>query len=319
MNFSILGLVLLFALSKNEMEITIRQGETLSEIATELHSEGVISSVFWFKTWTQFTRNDRNIKAGYYIFKKPTAIREVLRVLVAGKTSDVKVTIPEGATLKDIAWLFWKRGDIDKEKFLQLAQDTSYIKSLGIYSSSLEGFLFPETYFIPFEEDPGKIVSRMVSCLFDVFTEEFRKRAKENGFTLEEAVIMASMIEKEAMVDSEKPIISGVYHNRLKSNRALQSCATIQYILPKRKPKLTNADLNMESPYNTYLHTGLPPGAICSPGASSIRAALWPAETKYYYFVARGDGTHIFSKTAKEHAIAKKRVREMQSRVESKS
>jgi UPF0755 protein len=154
----------------------------------------------------------------------------------------------------------------------------------------------------------------MIKEFSKVFTPRLKERAKEIGFTLEEVVILASLIEKEAVYEYEKPIISGVYHNRLKKGLLLQCDATIQYILPRRKPNLTYKDLKIQSKYNTYLYKGLPPTPIASPGKSSIIAALWPQPTDYMYFVATGDGRHIFSKTLSQHNLEKQRVKWQRSK-----
>jgi UPF0755 protein len=192
---------------------------------------------------------------------------------------------------------------------MEFVHNSAYIESLGINAPSLEGYLFPESYLITYGADSRDIVEMMVAHFFDVFTQDMKERAEELGFTMEEAVTLASLIEKEAACEHEKPIISGVYHNRLKKGLLLQCDATIQYILPKRKPRLFYSDLQIDSPYNTYIYKGLPPTPIASPGRSSIIAALWPASTDYLYFVARGDTTHIFSRTLEEHNEAKRRVK----------
>lgn len=322
-------LLVCLLLATSETDIIIKKGETLTQVAQKLEEKGIIRSAFRFKLWAKITGNTKNIKAGGYVFSKPTAIREILVSLVEGKTSEIPVTIPEGATLKEIAWLFWKHGGVDKKKFLSLASDTQYIKTLNIGTGkmpvllinarTLEGFLFPATYFITYAAEPQEIIERMVKKLFCIFTNKLEKECEEResialDWSPEKIVIFASLIEKEAVVDSEKPIISSVYHNRLRINMALQCDATIQYILPKHKNRLTYEDLKIKSLYNTYLCPGLPPGPICSPGESSLKAALFPESTKYLYFVAKGDGTHIFSKTHKEHIKAKKMVRLMRNK-----
>ncbi len=312
-------LLVCLLLATSETDIIIKKGETLTEVAQKLEEKGIIRSAFRFKLWAKITGNTKNIKAGGYVFSGPTGIREVLMVLIEGKTSEISVTIPEGAILKEIAWLFWKHGGIDKERFLSLASDTQYIKTLNINAKTLEGFLFPATYFITYAAEPQEIIERMVKKFFCIFTNKLEKECEEResialGWSPEKIVIFASLIEKEAVVDSEKPIISSVYHNRLRINMALQCDATIQYILPKHKNRLTYEDLKIKSLYNTYLYPGLPLGPICSPGESSLKAALFPESTKYLYFVAKGDGTHIFSRTHKEHINAKRKVRIMRQK-----
>lgn len=302
-------LLILCIIVNAQVSVKIKRGESLSQIANKLYSEGVIEHPFWFKVWSKLTGNERKIKAGYYIFNKPSSIRSVSKILTLGKSIEVKVTIPEGATLKEIVDILFKECDVDKDKFLRLSQDSEYVKGFGIKSSSLEGYLFPETYLISYGADPEEIIPRMVKEFFHTFTPEFKSRANRLGFSMEEVVILASLIEKESGVEYEKPIISGVYHRRLQKGLPLQCDATIQYILPKHKPRLTYADLKIPSEYNTYLNRGLPPTPIGSPGKSSIEAALWPKKTDYLYFVARGDGTHIFSRTLTQHNLEKFKVK----------
>lgn len=291
--------------------IKIKRGETLSQVADKLYSEGVIGHPFWFKIWAKLTRNERKIRSGYYVFDKPTPIRKALRTLMLGRSAEIKITIPEGTTIREIADILHEECDIDKERFLQLTHDGEYVRKFGINANSLEGYLFPESYLIPYEEVPEEIIPRMVNQFFCVFTDEFRSRAEELGFTMEEIITLASLVEKEAAVEHEKPIISGIYLKRLKKGLLLQCDATIQYILPKRKPRLTYADLKIPSEYNTYLNKGLPPTPIASPGKSSIVAALWPKKTDYLYFVARGDGTHTFSKSLDKHNKEKMKVKKL--------
>lgn len=299
---------------QSQTEIKIRRGESLTHITNKLYEKRIIKHPFWFKFLAKITGKERKIKAGYYIFEKPVSNWAVLKKLVEGSSIDIKVTIPEGSTICEIAEILKEKIDLDVDKFLSLTKDTLYIKKLRdngfeINSNTLEGYLFPDTYLIPYGEEASEIIFRMVSKFFEIFTDEFKNRAKEINMSINEVVILASLIEKEAVYEDEKPIISDVYHKRLKKNIPLQCDATIQYILPKRKPNLTYSDLKKDSPYNTYLYKGLPPTAIGSPGKSSILAALYPQKTPYWYFVARGDGHHIFSETLKKHNLEKYRVK----------
>ncbi len=294
-----------------EIEIKIEKGESVTQITEKLYKKGIIEHPFWFKTWAKITGNERKIKAGYYRFTQPSSIKEALKKLVNGESIEFPITIPEGATLKEIAELFSRQCGMDKEKFLQLVQDSVYVRSLGIQENSLEGYLFPDTYLVSYEVEPNEIVQRMVDHFFQVFEQKFKDRARKIGLTIEEVMVLASLVEKEAIYDKEKPIIAGVYHNRIKGKGLLQCDATIQYILPERKPYLTYKDLKVDSKYNTYIYKGLPPGPIGSPGKSAIVAALWPENTRCWYFVAQGDGTHIFSETLKEHNRAKSNVKKL--------
>jgi UPF0755 protein len=292
----------------NPVYVTIEKGETLSSITNKLKEEKITKHPFLFKTWVKLTRNERKLKAGRYAFEKPSSIREIVRILVRGR-SFLPVTIPEGAKLREIAWLFSKKGHMDKDRFMELAFDTLFIKRLGIDENNLEGYLFPDTYFIYDSIPANEVIRMMVKRFFELWSDTLRERAEEMKFSMHEIITLASIVQAEARVKSEMPIIASVYYNRLKAERLLQCDATIQYILKKHKKRILYSDLRIDSPYNTYMYPGLPPGPICSPGEDAIKATLYPETTNYYYFVARGDGTHIFSKTAKEHERARMMVR----------
>ncbi len=299
---------MMFVLSLILVVIKIESGEPFSVTLDKLYNAGVIRHKTWTKFWAILTGADRRIKAGRYKLRENMGTFELLRILTKGQ--NLLVTIPEGVTLREIAHILKREAGVDSLLFMELAKDTIFIRQLGIKEAkTLEGFLFPDTYCLYWGIAPEKVIKLMVKRFFEIFTDSLQKRAREIGFSLYQAVIFASLVQAEAKVTEEMPIISSVYHNRLKKNLPLQCDPTIQYILPKRKPNLTYKDLKINSPYNTYIHRGLPPGPICSPGKDAIIAALYPAETDYLYFVAKGDGTHIFSKTHKEHLRAKRWVR----------
>ncbi len=171
----------------------------------------------------------------------------------------------------------------------------------------MEGYLFPETYFIDYDASPEEIVDMMVDQFNKVFTQTMEERGKKFKFTKRDTIILASIIEKEAVKDEERPLISAVFHNRLKKRWYLESCATVQYALGEHKEKLTYEDVKVNSPYNTYIHFGLPPGPICNPGLAAIEAALYPADTDLMFFVSEGEGTHRFSKYYKKHLEVQKK------------
>jgi UPF0755 protein len=294
----------------NEAGVKISKGESVSEMASKLHSAEIIGSKFWFRVYAKITQADRKIKAGYYVLRKPSSIREVLKKMILGETSDIKVTIPEGFTLKEIGDLLSEKVGVDTGEFFSLAYDTAYIHKFKINASSLEGYLFPETYLIPYGASAKEIIPRFVNEFFSVFTDSLQKRATKMSFSPEKIVTLASLVEKETSCDSEKPVISGVYYKRLKKGMLLQCDPTVQYVLTSHKTDLSYKDLKVDSKYNTYLYKGLPPGPICSPGKKSIYAALWPQDTPYLYFVSQGK-THIFSKNNKEHNIAKEKAKEI--------
>jgi len=185
---------------------------------------------------------------------------------------------------------------------------------MGVNAPTLEGYLFPNTYNLYWGMKEEEIAKLMVDELFMIITPDLRARAKEIGLSLHQALTLASLIEKETGAAQERPLISAVFHRRLKMGMPLQCDPTVVYILSPLNRPLTKSDLKVKSPCNTYLHPGLPPGPICNPGLASIKAALWPAQTDYLYFIAQGDGSHIFSRTNREHINARRRVRYLQGK-----
>jgi UPF0755 protein len=199
-----------------------------------------------------------------------------------------------------------RRIGIDSSDFMQVVHDTAFIRKMGLETVSLEGYLFPETYNFYIGMNPYDLAQRMVHQFQQIFTGEMKAQAAKLGFSLNQIVILSSIIQGEIVYDSEAPIVSGVYHNRLKRGMKLQADPTIQYLLPDGPRRLSLNDLKIESYYNTYLHLGLPPGAVNNPGLIALKAALYPAKVPYLYFVARGDGYHNFNVSADEHLAAKK-------------
>ncbi|MHB9029508.1 MAG: endolytic transglycosylase MltG, partial [Candidatus Latescibacterota bacterium] len=219
---------------------------------------------------------------------------------------DIRITVPEGYNIREIASILQKKAGVDSSSFVMFAMNTPIAESLGVDKETQEGYLYPETYFIAERSRSLDVIRRMTAQFQEVFVDSLRTRAKTIGLTVNEVVTLASLIETEAANAGERPTVSQVFHLRLKLGYPLQANPTIQYILGEKRRVLAE-DLDIESPYNTYLHKGLPPGPIASPGIASIRAALYPAATKYLYFVSDGDGSHIFSETLDEHnsAVAK--------------
>ena len=277
--------------------IVLPEGASSRQIAHILKSRNVISSPAAFLAVAAVSGRLSRLKSGVYSLSPRSSVVTVLMAVSEGKKRLGRVTIPEGFTAAQIADLLAEKKVVDRERFLSLARERH-----------LEGFLFPQTYFF----EPGiretNVVERMQHEFRHVFTPAMTERAATMGMSEREIVIMASIIEKEAVKPEERSLIAGVFYNRLRRGQYLGSCATVQYVLRHRKARLSLDDVKVVSPYNTYRHRGLPPGPICNPGKDSIVAALYPAETEDLYFVADGTGTHFFSRSFKQHLRNKQKA-----------
>ena len=295
--FTLTIILFLPGYSSTQKEIIISPGMGAKAVANLLFKNGLISHPYLFRIALRLYGKDRNIKAGKYILRDDMSLYEIIDTLVKGKGVLEEVTIPEGLTSSQIADIFYKKGIIkDPERFLEI------VKKKG-----LEGYLFPDTYYVPMNYDEEKLIDMMTKRFWQKVPEDFREKAKALGLSEKEVIILASLVEKEAKYPEDRPKIASVFLNRLKKGMKLESCATIQYILGTPKPNLTYEDLKIPSPYNTYLHKGLPPGPICNPGEAAILSVLNPAKTDYLYFVVGKDGKHLFAKTYKEHLKNKKK------------
>jgi UPF0755 protein len=284
------------------VEVRVRAGMSLAELTDSLLAHGVIRNRYRFRTLARFRSYEQRVVPGRYHLRQGTDEARVLKLLSREAPAFLLVTIPEGLTARQVAGLLEEAGVCSAESFLRACTDTLLLGELGIPCTTAEGFLFPETYQFGTAEQPASMVRRMVRQCFAVLGD---LPAAE----LVPTVTLASIIEKEARVPDEFPRIAGVFVNRLKRRLPLQSCATVQYALPERKEVLALEDTRYPSPYNTYLHHGLPPGPICNPGRRALQSARNPERHDYIFFVARGDGSHIFSRTAAEHDAACARVR----------
>jgi UPF0755 protein len=290
--------------------LKIEEGDNLDTISKKLKEEKVIQDRLGFKLLVIWKDKSRSLSYGWYKFKVYENPREVLKSLLQGKRLTVKIVIPEGLKINETLNAFrrHKDTDINIAKLDSLTRDTNFIVKLGINAPTLEGYLFPDTYIFYKGEKAENIIKKMVSSLQTILKPSENLEIKSMEFDAHEIIIIASMIEREAMTDREKPIIASVIYNRLKKKMPLQIDATVLYALGTHKKRVTYKDLRVKSPYNTYRNTGLPPGPIASPGYQSIISALHPAKTDYLYYVATGRGDHIFSETYKEHMKAKKKV-----------
>jgi UPF0755 protein len=291
--------------------IKIEEGDNLNIISRKLKEARIIQDRLGFKLMVVVFKKSTCLSYGWYKFNKYEDPREILKSLIKGRRLTVKVAIQEGLKVNETIYAFrrHKEADIDIPKLKTLIEDTNFIKKLGINQPTMEGYLFPDTYIFYKGEKPENIIKKMVSKLFEVIKPSQRFKIKSMEFSAHEILTIASMVEREAMVDREKPIIASVIYNRLEKNMPLQIDATVIYALGMHKTRVMYKDLRVKSPYNTYRNRGLPPGPIASPGFQSIMAALHPSRTNYLYYVATGKGDHIFSETYKEHVKAKKKVK----------
>ena len=287
-----------------EKLITIPSRQPFKSTADTLYRSGVITSPNYFYLYARGYGYARRIRAGEYLLSAAMTPRQILEILVSGKIFLHKVTIPEGYNLKDIAAAFDAAGLVSDEMFLLSAKDPRLCRGWNIEAESAEGYLFPDTYSFPKDVSVEKILSTMIQRFHQVFTPELAQQAEKEGLSIHQAVTLASIIEKETGADSERALVSSVFHNRLKRNMRLESDPTVIYGMDHFNGNITRRDLTTPTPYNTYTRHGLPPGPIASPGAKSLLAAVSPAHSDYLYFVSRKDKTHQFSRTWEEHLQA---------------
>ena len=290
--------------------VNIPQGSGLKALADALYEKGVVDHPRLFALAAKLKGSAGSLKAGEYSLSPAMSYEAILTALVRGRVLMHKVVVPEGFTMEQIAERLSTAGLADPERFLAACRDTDLIAHLGIKANSLEGYLYPDTYRFR----RGLSESRLASAMARRFLAEWEKLkplAAKNGFDRNRAVTLASIIEKEVMKGSERPLVSAVYHNRLKKGMRLQADPTVIYGIKDFDGNLTKDDLKTDTAYNTYTRIGLPPGPICSPGAASLAAALSPAKVGYLYFVAKGDGTHRFSTTYREHSRAVRKYQKL--------
>jgi len=286
------------------VEVVIPPGASSGTVSSILVKKGIIKNPVAFRMYVVLSGKDRQLKSGYYSLSPGLSLPEVVDILVAGKVQDIEFTVPEGYTIKQIARLLQQKGILEEDEFLQAVQKDysfDFLKSIPRDEYYLEGFLYPDTYRISRETSPRDIVLMMLKRFEQVYNDIYIENEITKKYSTREIVVLASMVEREAKVDEERPVIAGVFLNRLRRGMRLESCATIEYLLPEPKPVLTHEDLQIDSPYNTYRTSGLPPGPIANPGRASLEAVINPAETNYLYFVAKPDGTHYFSSSLAEH------------------
>lgn len=281
--------------------VDFAKGSSLKKLAGELEQEGLIGSATLFTLYAKISGIAGKVQAGAYQFSDALTPLEILDKLATGDVFEKRFALPEGYSIFQIAEMLDSRGFFKKEPFLKECRNPRLLKELGIPAASVEGYLYPSTYNLLKIETPASLIREMTGQFSKVYAEKFAAIEKESRLSRLQIITLASMVEKEAVVSEEMPLISSVFHNRLKIGMPLQSDPTAVYGLRAFGGKVSAHDVRRDTPYNTYLLKGLPPGPIGNPSAVAIEAALRPTATGYYYFVARNDGTHHFSRTLDEH------------------
>ena len=292
--------------------VDVRPGDSTRAIAERLEAAGVVREAWTFRFAAWRSGHERALQAGEYFFEEPVSPVAALAKIAAGRVHLKPITFPEGLTLPEMGAIVERWGLASEAEFAAAARRVGLVADLDAEAADLEGYLFPETYSLPRTATVDDLVAAMVARFRVVFDDELRARATERGLTTRETVTLASIIQRESGNDAEFPLVSAVFNNRLRIGMPLQSDPTTIFALERAgryDGNLTRANLRFDSPYNTYVYRGLPPGPIAAPGAGVLRAALAPADVSYLYFVSRNDGTHAFADTLREH---NRNVREFQ-------
>ncbi len=290
---------------EGEVKIHIRSGSSGRQIGHVLEEAGVINSVEAFRWAIWFRQAEQDLRSGTLRLESPISRWELVDELRSKAPLLHTVQLREG-------WPSWKilprladEMELPLEQFEQLFEEPEFIRELGLEADTLEGYLFPDTYRLAVDKEPEAVLERLAGRFKEIARiQKLEERASELGLSLHEAVTIASIIEREARLDEERKKISAVFHNRLEDNMRLQADPTVLYALGDFNTNLTYAQLRLDSPYNTYQNRGLPPGPICNPGLASLIAAVEPADSEAKYFVARGDGSHVFSENYQDHLEA---------------
>lgn len=277
----------------------VKKGSGLREIAAQLEERGLIRGNNLFMLWAYARGGARDIKAGEYSLDQSMAPVKILHMLTSGVVKTYSFTIPEGLSAEEIADLLQKRNLVNKRDFIYLIRDKALVASYHVDGKSLEGYLFPDTYVISRDIGARGLIDLMVNRFWEVFNSLVG--GQEPTMPVKDIVILASIVEKETGQVKERPVIASVFLNRLKKRMRLESDPTVIYGLEGFDGDLKRKDLRAPSPYNTYLHRGLPPGPIANPGREALKAVINPVETDYLYFVSKNDGSHHFSSTLHEH------------------
>ncbi len=293
------------------VHVQVPRGTSAAGLGKILAGKGIIRSAFGFRLLARMSGKTSALKPGAYSLSPGMTPSAILEMIAKGDVSARWVTIPEGFTVQQIGDRLQAEGLADSEKFTDLAMNhgASFHTSFSHPNSSLEGYLFPDTYLIPKGSSEEAIIQEMLKGFESKVTIPFSSELAASGWTLHDVVTLASLIEREARVSKDRPLVSSVLRNRLAKGMRLECDATVLYALGGHKDRVFYRDLEVDSPYNTYRNAGLPPGPIANPGAACIRSALEPARTSYYFYVARRDGSHIFTRNMADHERARATVR----------
>lgn len=303
------------ALSSNPQEVRISKGMNLQDIAELLDRQELIRDQRSFIIATKLMGRDKSLKAGRFLLQDVRNYYDLIVNLSNSQVHTVQVTIPEGYQARQIAQLLYQSLNIDPAEFMRYLDHKPIMKKHAVESPTLEGYLFPDTYEFSDGITPLEIIEKMVDHFFQMIDDSLRNLIEQSGRSLHAVLTMASIVEGECMIDAERPIVASIYMNRLKKRMRLESDPTIQYIIPDGPRRLLKADLEIDSPYNTYRHWGLPPGPINNPGLKSILAAIRPEQTNYLYMVAVGDGSHTFTHDYYQFLRAKRNFQRVRRRV----
>jgi UPF0755 protein len=314
--YSAVEMVIPLPFGNKPIEFEIKRGATFGQVVKELSDRGLVRDRWVIYVLGRALGVDRRIKAGYYPLWGSMTPWQIFTAIRKGKIIEYEITVVPGDSLREIEAKFTAQKIADSETFQRLCADREFLDSLDVDAPSLEGYLFPDTYRFPKGLDAQDILITMVNRLREQFDDGMMARQMEIELPEREVLTMASIVEKEAITDEERPIIAGVYYNRLKKRMLLQADPTAIYGVKSSREKITRDDLLRKTPYNTYVVNGLPPGPIASPGLKSIQAALSPADVPYLYFVSNNDGTHNFSVTLSNHESAVKAYRDKKKKKE---
>jgi UPF0755 protein len=294
------------------VRVTIPPGASFRAAADSLHRAGLVEFPRIFRIYAKLRGQDRDIKAGTYVLQQGLGWRRLVDALHGGEGLERRITIPEGWSLVEIVPQLARALGYPEDSVRAAVEDTAMLHQLDIPTKTLEGYLFPDTYIFSYGTSPRVAVREMVRRFGEIWQSAWDERLQQLAMSRHDIITLASIVEKEARLPEERPVIAAVYLNRLRAQMPLQADPTVQYALGVHHERVSYKDLEVDSPYNTYRHPGLPPGPIASPGRASIEAALYPASVPYLYFVAHPDGHHEFRTTFKGHQEARAEVRRAQ-------